>query len=100
MLKALVTIIAVLTAMVAVPATAHAESCEAHLVKFGTTKSADIAGHASGKHPGESPCGYETDRSVNSESKQRYNDDYSRRSRWDDKTSFDCGWSWKGGFGC
>ena len=99
MLKALVATIAVLTAMVAGPATsAHAESCEAHLAKHGTTKTADIAYHST--HGGESPCGYENNSGVDSESKQRYNDDYSRRSRWQDKTSFDCGWSWKGGFGC
>ena len=99
MLKALVATIAVLTAMVAGPAApAHAESCEAHLAKHGTTKSADIAYHSI--HGGESPCGYESNSRVNSESKQRYNDESSRRSRWQDKTSFDCGWSWRGGFGC
>ena len=79
-------------------APAHAEGCEAHLAKHGTTKSADIAFHA--KHGGESPCGYETDRRVDNSQSKDYNDDYSRRSRWQDKTSFDCGWSWKGGFGC
>ena len=79
-------------------APAQAESCEAHLAKHGTSKAADIAYHST--HGGESPCGYETDRRVDNSQSKDYNDDYSRRSRWKDKTSFDCGWSLRGGFGC
>ena len=81
-------------------APAQAESCEAHLAKHGTSKAADIAYHST--HGGESPCGYENKQSnsrVDNQPKQRYTDESSRRSRWQDKTSFDCGWSWKGGFG-
>ena len=82
-------------------APAHAESCEAHLAKHGTTKNADIRYHVKrGQH---SPCGTvedHSDRRVDNSRKSDYNDDYSRRSRWKDKTSFDCGWSLRGGFGC
>ena len=81
----------VVGAVIAAPA-AQAESCEAHLAKHGTSKAADIAHHA--RYGGESPCGYVVDNSSSND----YSDD--RRSRWEDKTSFDCGWSWRGGFGC
>lgn len=82
------------------PATpAQAETCAEHLAKHpGTTSAMDIAGHASGQYPGESPCKGDSDRIDNSRSDD-YNKDY-HRSRWEDKTSFDCGWSWLGGFGC
>ena len=86
-------------------APAHAEGCEAHLATHGTTKNADIRYHMErGQH---SPCGtvedqpqqQRSERRVDNSRKNDYDDDYSR-SRWKDKTSFDCGWSWKGGFGC
>jgi hypothetical protein len=81
---------AVLTAPVA-----QAESCAAHLAKHGVTKAQDIAEHASGAARGESPCKYDV---VDNSSDGSYTD--KRRSKWDDKSSFDCGWSLRGGFGC
>ena len=80
---------AVITAPVA-----QAESCAAHLAKHGVTKAQDIAEHASGAARGESPCKYDV---VDNSSDGSYTD--KRRSKWDDKSSFDCGFSWKG-FGC
>jgi hypothetical protein len=68
-------------------APAHAESCEGHLVEHGATKSADIAGHASGKYRGESPCGYENDRRVDNSRNSDYNDKgKDRKSRYCRKT--------------
>ncbi len=95
MLRAFLATIAVLTAMVAGPATpAQAQGCAAHLAEHGTTKEADILYHS--VHGGESPC-----KDENNGPKATSGDDKDyRTSRWEDKTSFDCGWSWRGGFGC
>jgi hypothetical protein len=98
MVKALFATIAVSTAMVAGPATpAQAESCEAHIAKHHTTAAQDIAEHAAGIQPGESPCKGGSNKVDNSSSSD-YDKDW-HHSKWEDRTSFDCGFSWRG-WGC
>jgi hypothetical protein len=99
MVRLLLVAVAVATATVFGPATpAWAETCEAHLAKQGTTKEADIAYHS--VHGGESPCKGDSNKSNNSGKSDSNPDRDWHRSKWEDRTSFDCGWSWRGGFGC
>lgn len=98
MFKVTLVTVAVGLGVVYGPATpAWAESCEGHIATYHTTAAIDIAEHDAGIHPGESPCKGQNNSKVDSSSD--YDKDY-HRSRWEDKTSFDCGWSWRGGFGC
>lgn len=90
MVKAWFVAVAVALGVVVVPASpAQAETCASHIAKRGTTAAADIEYHR--VNGGVSPC--------EDGGKDSYDRDY-RTSRWEDRASFDCGWSWRGGFGC